>query len=406
MPRVLGGSLRTLFVSDISPQPWRYGGAMRADAVTQVLAGYGPVDMLLLRHEYTPDPLPPMIFSRIHVVDLPQPGDSDIDRISADRLEMDRRWVLERLPPWICNANYDLVWYNRERSWLRVGSLGSAPSIVDADDFEDVLLHRWLRIGRTSAGEPLTPRVATRMRRDAEWWADVHRRIAREVTVVLVASEQDRRALGHANVMVLPNSYQPEPSNESAAGGIRSPNLLYAAALDWPPNEDAAVWLVEELVPIMRRGIPDLRVVLVGYASARVQRLGRTTNVEVTGKVPSMLPYLNAACAVVVPLRVGGGTRIKILEGFAHRVPVVSTSVGAEGLDAVPDVHLAIADQPHEFAAACVRLLTDRRTAERLALAGYRLYQRQYRPEHAAERIDRAVRTALTGRSPGVTRGS
>ena len=110
-----------------------------------------------------------------------------------------------------------------------------------------------------------------------------------------------------------------------------------------------------------------------------------------------MHPYLACADLLVAPLRVAGGTRIKILEAFAHRVPVVTTPVGAEGLDIAHGVHLLLAEEADELAAACVRLLQDKAGARQLAEHAYSLYEKKYRPEHAFQAVKDAVRLAKAG---------
>ena len=111
--------------------------------------------------------------------------------------------------------------------------------------------------------------------------------------------------------------------------------VLFQATFDYAPNVDAADWLVAEVAPRLRSRIPDVEIRLVGTPVPGVQRQHRPPAVTVVGKVPTMEPELAHADIAVVPIRYGSGTRFKILESFAHRVPVVSTTIGAEGLDVV-----------------------------------------------------------------------
>ena len=110
-----------------------------------------------------------------------------------------------------------------------------------------------------------------------------------------------------------------------------------------------------------------------------------------------MTPQLRAADLVMVPLRVGSGTRIKILEAFAHGVPVVSTTIGAEGLDVVAGEHLAVADTADGLARHCADLLTDRARSGAMAAAASRLHVGRHLPEHAATRVRQAARRAAAG---------
>jgi glycosyltransferase involved in cell wall biosynthesis len=115
----------------------------------------------------------------------------------------------------------------------------------------------------------------------------------------------------------------------------------------------------------------------------------------VTGEVPDVTPYLAAADVLVAPIRVGGGTRIKILEAFAHRLPVVTTPVGAEGLDIVHGVHALVAEPTDAIADACVRLLRDPALATRLVAGGAALHEQHHRQPHADAAVSTAAETAL-----------
>ena len=124
----------------------------------------------------------------------------------------------------------------------------------------------------------------------------------------------------------------------------------------------------------------------------------RPPAVTVVGTVPAMEPELARADIAVVPIRYGSGTRLKILESFAHRVPVVSTTVGAEGLEVVDGVHLLLADDPDAFAAACQRLLTEPDLRKRLVDAAEMLYREQFERSAARDRIQALVREVAGSR--------
>jgi glycosyltransferase involved in cell wall biosynthesis len=180
-----------------------------------------------------------------------------------------------------------------------------------------------------------------------------------------------------------------------AAAVLGEHAILFQGMLRWWPNEEAAEWLVSDIAPLIRARVPDLQVILAGLPSSRIQGLASPPAVQVPGTVPEMAPYLHAARLVVAPLRVGSGTRIKILEAFAHHVPVVSTRIGAAGLDAVAGVHLEVSDGAAGFAEHCTHLLTNPAAAKRLAVAAHALYQRKHLPTHARQRVREAVHMAI-----------
>lgn len=139
----------------------------------------------------------------------------------------------------------------------------------------------------------------------------------------------------------------------------RANNIVFTGSMDWMPNEDGMAWFVEEILPAIRRDVPDATLTIVGRRpSAKVQALGDgRPYVTITGTVPDVRPFLEEAAVVVVPLRIGGGTRIKIYEAMGMERAVVSTTIGAEGLDVRHDEHIILADDPATFAESVIALL-------------------------------------------------
>jgi glycosyltransferase involved in cell wall biosynthesis len=162
---------------------------------------------------------------------------------------------------------------------------------------------------------------------------------------------------------------------------------------------DAVDWLLAEVAPRIRARIPDVEIRLVGMPVPGVKRQHRPPAVTVVGVVPAMEPELARADVVIVPIRYGSGTRLKILESFAHRVPVVSTTIGAEGLQVEDGVHLLLADDPETFAAACERLLTEPDLRKRLVDAAEERYLERYESSVARDRIQALVRVIAGSRT-------
>ncbi len=392
--------MRTLVVSEFFPgEP--YGAAMRINLVCRTLAEFGPVDLVCLPYGPQPPRAADGLFRKVHM--LPQSATPNPRGIvygipgvpMESRLAQARERSIAKVRGRVGHEDYDLVWYNRERTWLIARDAVAAPAVIDVDDLEDLMLSRWLDLGKDDQGDVLTESVRALMAADIDWWRAVHQQAAARAEVLVFASETDQRRLECPKSVVLPNTYDGTAPLDPRPDGRRAPVILFQGSLGWPPNEDAAVWLVEEIAPRIRQRFPDLRIVLPGPATARVEALTTEAGVEVPGAVPSMAPYLRDADVVVVPLRVGGGTRIKILEAFAHRVPVVSTSIGAEGLDVEPGRHLELADDPAVIAQRCVALLASPAARERLARNAHELYETRYRSANGRERIQQAVRMAV-----------
>lgn len=180
--------------------------------------------------------------------------------------------------------------------------------------------------------------------------------------------------------------------------GSRREGVLYVGNFQNLPNVDALEYLVEDVWPILRLRRPDARLSVVGaHAGERVLRFDGAHGVSVVGEVPEIAPHYHRHRVLAVPIRAGSGTRLKILEAFAAGIPVVTTTLGAEGIDYEPGTHLLVADDAVAFAAAIERLLSDDDLAARLAEEGMKLAQSMYDWRWVAAAIESDY-AALLGR--------
>lgn len=193
-------------------------------------------------------------------------------------------------------------------------------------------------------------------------------------SLVFMASPDElaigRRMAPGARFMSVPNGA--DFSDGALCDGPPVPGrLLYVGNIGYWPNAEAVLWFASEVWPELRRRCPNVSFEVVGREpTPEVLKLAEQPGISVTGPVESVRPYLAAAQVVVVPLRSGTGTRLKVLEGLAAGRSVVSTSIGAEGLDLTPGEHLLIADSAGAFAEDVARLLKDDALRSRLATAG------------------------------------
>ena len=158
--------------------------------------------------------------------------------------------------------------------------------------------------------------------------------------------------------------FNPESSQEKRA---ERPSILFCGAMDYTPNVDALRWYFSEIHTELKRKVPELEVMLVGKDPvAEVRNYSHSPGVLVTGSVPDVRPYYKRAWLQVVPLRIGGGTRLKIVESLGMRTPVVSTRIGAQGLDLTHDHDILYADEATEFVAQTARALQSSELREKL----------------------------------------
>lgn len=178
-----------------------------------------------------------------------------------------------------------------------------------------------------------------------------------------------------------------------------APAILFIGLFLYPPNADAARWMLEEIFPRVRVEMPECSLYLVGGDPPRdVQTLSRQPGVFLTGRVDDVTTYYARCQIAAVPLRAGGGTRLKILEAMAFGRPVVSTTMGAEGLPVRNGEHLLLADAPGEFARACAGLLRDPALRSRLRNNGRSFVERGYRWDDCANAHVRLYE-ALSGKA-------
>jgi sugar transferase (PEP-CTERM/EpsH1 system associated) len=223
------------------------------------------------------------------------------------------------------------------------------------------------------------------------------RRFDRVVAVSREDSEAMRRDYGLTEVPDVPTGVDTEFFRPGGAETPEPHGLVFTGSMDWIPNEDAINFFTREVLPRVRERVPDVSLTVVGRSpSAALRELAaRDPSVRVTGRVDDVRPYIERAAAYVVPIRIGGGTRLKIYEAMAMEKPVVSTAVGAEGLPVRDGEELLLADEPGAFADAVVRTLTDPGVARDLGRRAAAVVREQFGWEKVADSFARACEDAV-----------
>jgi glycosyltransferase involved in cell wall biosynthesis len=216
--------------------------------------------------------------------------------------------------------------------------------------------------------------------------------------LTVAVSESDRAALAAlaptASVHTIPTGVDTGyfAANGFHEGGAR---LVFTGSMEWYPNEDGILHFIDAILPAIRREVPDVTLTVVGRnPSPRLRAVAQEAGVTVTGTVDDVRPFIGDASVYVVPLRIGGGTRLKIFEALAMGKPVVSTTIGAEGLPLVPGTHFLRADAAADFATAVVALLRDPGRRRALGEAGRRLVVERHSWAQVARQFETLCRRA------------
>jgi sugar transferase (PEP-CTERM/EpsH1 system associated) len=187
-----------------------------------------------------------------------------------------------------------------------------------------------------------------------------------------------------------------------SATPARPAEIVFTGSMDWLPNEDAMRFFCRQVLPLIRAEEPDVRLSIVGRApTPSVRSLAEEAGVRVTGRVDDVRPYIGEAAVYIVPLRIGGGTRLKIYEAMAMGKAVVSTTVGAEGLPVVDGTHLVIADEPAAFARSVLTLIRDKARRDRLGANARALVVERYDWSAVAGALEEPLKRVAAGSARG-----
>jgi glycosyltransferase involved in cell wall biosynthesis len=292
------------------------------------------------------------------------------------------------------DERFDLVHVDYLETALALGRRPRVPRLAVAiDELGKPARRRFeLASGGARAGAWLAWRATVAMQRH----------VCRRLDRILTLSEQDRRALlaldPRLPVAVLPFPVGIDTAGMDGAARERD-HLLFVGAMNRDVNADAVIRFCREILPLVRKEVPAVRLTIAGAAPTdTVQRLAREPGVVVTGFVDRLEPYYERATLLVSPLRVGGGIISKNLDAMAAGCPVVTTTIGNEGIGATPGVELLTADTPAEFAQAVLSILRSSDTARLLTSAARAFVQQRHSVEASLAALEREHRAAASTR--------
>ncbi len=375
--------MRILYVSPRECWPPTSGAHLRdyylARAFAQhgevVYLGFGDAGMPVWRGKQGPDAIESVLvhrepaYSASNIVrGLAGPLPVNVLNFVSARMERELRTLLDA-------NDFDLVQMEGVHLISYIPVIRSAKSrprlVCDWHNVESELMRRYAANGAASLPKRL---YAARAARLLERLED---RLLAECDAHLVCSDRERdlllRRAPHANIVTVPSGVD----CAFQAAGVRSDSfgtrtdLVFVGSMEYHANIDGALYFANEIWPRIHDAFPHLRFLIVGSRPVpEVRALEKRPGVVVTGTVDDVRPYYRNALAAVVPLRVGSGTRLKILEAMASGVPVISTRLGAEGLQVTPNRDILLADTPQEFESAVRFLAGDDAAFERVARAG------------------------------------
>lgn len=217
-------------------------------------------------------------------------------------------------------------------------------------------------------------------------------RICSNFSLCAVTSERDKRVLQSdlptTPFCVIPNGVDSNYFQQNGAEIAEDNTLLFTGTIDYYPNTDGLKYFLDAILPLIQVEVPDVKFIIAGKnPPPAIRQYADLRGVTITGFVQDMRTYYHKAIVVVVPLRMGGGTRLKILEAMAMKKAVVSTSIGAEGLEVQPGKEIVTADDPKHFARATVDLLRNADRRRKLAEAGHKVATTKYDWKSISDRL-------------------
>lgn len=371
--------MKLLFLTPQLPYPPRQGTTIRNESLIRHLAARHTIDLLtFIAPDQQPDHNSPLYQSCRRIAYLPQPvrtlQQRAIDTLRSPlpdmALRLESQEMHKLVQRWLTDG-YDIV----QIEGIEMAQYGfhalnqqtggaKRPLLVFDDHNCEYLLQQ--RNALTDLRQPKRWAAAGYSLIQWQKLRRYERQICQRADAVLAVSTVDQQALEQlapgSKVTVIANGI--DISNAPPATlPPATPTLLFTGKMDYRPNIDAVLWFADEVLPFIQQEAAAVRFQIVGMnPHPRLDRLRQNPAIEITGAVESVAPYFATAAVYVVPLRVGGGTRFKVLDAMAYGKALVSTTLGVEGLGVRDGEELLVADRPATFAAAVLRLLNDAQT--------------------------------------------
>jgi glycosyltransferase involved in cell wall biosynthesis len=282
---------------------------------------------------------------------------------------------------------FDVVWVHTLRT-ANLFSIHRWPrSVLDLDDIQSQLYASKARAEIGTIRSLLDYRMSLIWRRREQLLQD-------RFSAISVCSENDRQYLGKAsNVQVVPNGVATPPHPPHHSPSV-PPRLGFIGSFEYSPNRNGIEWFIKNVWPQIKRNAPVARLRLIGSGSNRGFPL-MGLDIDGLGYLEDPTAEIASWAAMIVPIKFGGGTRVKIVEAFSRMCPVVSTKLGAFGYEVCDGNELLIADSVEEFRAACLRLMADPHLGMKLSENAWKRYLREWTWDTLGEAVERTVQSCL-----------
>ena len=393
-------SPRILYVSSEWPAEGAFGGALRSSSMLRALQQMGTVEVLVLDDEtrntdFISERSKGYTVAGTLEVSL-RPNESLIERI---------RWTLDPRSdyPIGCGVGqgalqsvlhsldeFDLIWFFQLRSPDAFPNKAWRRSVVDIDNIPSMYERATLQKGCGTLDRFLALRRLLSWRRREKWLGD-------RFDVLAVCSEEDRKYLRHIGIKVpihvIPNGFE-RPLVEPVRSPATPPRIGFIGLFEYSPNREGIRWFVNDCWPRIKYEVPEARLRLVGQDSDGPLK-PHGADIDGLGWVANPSDEMRTWSAMVVPLHVGAGTRIKIAHGFSQKCPIVSTTLGAYGYGAIDGREMYLADSAEAFSKACIRAIREPERAAQMAERAWRQFTERWTWDAIRPRVWAAAEECL-----------
>lgn len=381
--------MKILFLSNVLPYPLDAGPKVRSYYVLRYLAQFHQVTLIThTREQDTPEALAHVrsFCDAVHPVPITRSRVRDARYMAASVLYA-KPFLILRDDLDTMRAKIAHVVAEQKFDAVHADQLSTAHYALRVPNVQRVLDQHnavWTIVERLSRNEALLPKRLV-LERETRLLKKHEAAMGSAFDRVITVTAQDRRALEfqdapvRAPVLTIPICIDPgdtTPLERNPNAG----NIVCVGGMFYPPNVDGVMWFAREVLPRVWDEFPQTKFYVVGARPARelVQLGAREPRIVVTGYVADTTPFLQDSRAFIVPLRAGGGMRVKILDAWARALPMVTTTIGCEGISVRDAENVLVADTPESFAHAVLALLRDRTAADKLARAGRAWVETQY----------------------------